>query len=135
MARSIRLVILIKNIYTLLGRKSFLLLVTHFPTNLVYPFTLRVTGIIKSSYLSKCSSGYPTRYCLKYDGATKYQEQLLPKTVLILVYILYLVFHKSVLWHWWNANWICFSIFAPLFLSKQVRTLYTSASTIRYPLL
>jgi len=46
MARSTRLVILIKNIYTLWGRKRFLLPVTYFPTNLVYPFTLRVTGII-----------------------------------------------------------------------------------------
>jgi len=45
MVRSTRLVILIKNIYTLWGRKRFLLLVTYFPTNLVYPFTLRVTGI------------------------------------------------------------------------------------------
>jgi len=47
MARSNRLVILIKNIYTLWGRKRFLLPVTYFPTNLVYPFTLRVTGTIK----------------------------------------------------------------------------------------
>jgi len=45
MARSTRLVILIKNIYTLWGRKRFLLPVAYFPTNLVYPFTLRVTGI------------------------------------------------------------------------------------------
>jgi len=45
MARSTRLMILIKNIYTLWGRKRFLLPVTYFPTNLVYPFTLRVTGI------------------------------------------------------------------------------------------
>jgi len=46
MARSTRLVILINNIYTLWGRKRFLLPVTYLPTNLVYPFTLRVTGII-----------------------------------------------------------------------------------------
>jgi len=45
MARSTRLVVLIKNIYTLWGRKRFLLPVTYFPTNLVSPFTLRVTGI------------------------------------------------------------------------------------------
>jgi len=45
MARSTRLVILIKNIYTLWSRKRFLLPVTYLPTNLVYPFTLRVTGI------------------------------------------------------------------------------------------
>jgi len=45
MARSTRLVILTKNIDTLWGRKRFLLPVTYFPTNLVYPFTLRVTGI------------------------------------------------------------------------------------------
>jgi len=46
MARSTRLVILVKNIYALWGRKRFRLPVTYFPTNLVYPFTLRVTGII-----------------------------------------------------------------------------------------
>jgi len=40
MARSTRLMILIKNIYSLWGRKRFLLPVTYFPTNLVYPFTL-----------------------------------------------------------------------------------------------
>jgi len=34
-ARSTRLVILFKNIYTLWGRKRFLLPVTYFPTNLV----------------------------------------------------------------------------------------------------
>jgi len=37
--------ILIKNIYTLWGRIRFLMPVTYFPTDLVYPFTLRVTGI------------------------------------------------------------------------------------------
>jgi len=42
MARSIRLVVQIKYIYTLWGRKLFLLPVTYFMTNLVYPFTLRV---------------------------------------------------------------------------------------------
>jgi len=47
MARSTRLVILIKNIYTLWCRKCFLLPVTYFLTIRVYPFTLRVTGIIK----------------------------------------------------------------------------------------
>jgi len=45
MAKSTGLVILIKNIYTLWDRKRLLLLVTYFPTNLVYPFTLQVTGI------------------------------------------------------------------------------------------
>jgi len=44
-ATSTRVVMLIKNIYTLWGRKRFLLPVTYFQTNLVYPFTLRVTGI------------------------------------------------------------------------------------------
>jgi len=44
MARSTRLVILIKNIYTLWDWKRFLLPVTYFPTNQVYPFTLQVTG-------------------------------------------------------------------------------------------
>jgi len=43
MSRSTRLVILIKNKYTLWGWKAFY--VTYFPTNLVYPFTPRVTGI------------------------------------------------------------------------------------------
>jgi len=36
-------VILIKNIYTLWGRKRFHLPVTYFPTSLVYPFTLLTT--------------------------------------------------------------------------------------------
>jgi len=45
MPRSAPLVVLIKNIYTLWGRKRFLLLVAYFPTNLEYLFTLRVTGI------------------------------------------------------------------------------------------
>jgi len=45
MARSTRLVILIKSVYTLWGRKRFLLPVTYFSTNLVYPFTLGVKGI------------------------------------------------------------------------------------------
>jgi len=52
MAISTRLVMLIKNVYTLWGRKRFLLPVTYLPTNLVYPFTLRVTGIIKTK--KKC---------------------------------------------------------------------------------
>jgi len=42
MARPTRLVILNKNIYILWGRKRFLLPVTYFPANLVYPFTLWV---------------------------------------------------------------------------------------------
>jgi len=43
MARSTRLLILIKNAS---DRRRFLLPVTYFPTNLLYPFTLRVTGIM-----------------------------------------------------------------------------------------
>jgi len=39
MARSTRLVILMKNIYTLWGRKRFLLPATYYPTNLVYPMS------------------------------------------------------------------------------------------------
>jgi len=42
MARSTRLVILVKNIYT---SHYILLPVTYFLKNLVYPFILRVTGI------------------------------------------------------------------------------------------
>jgi len=45
MAISTRLVILTKNIYTSWVRKRFLLPVTYFPTNLVHPFTLRLTVI------------------------------------------------------------------------------------------
>jgi len=56
MARSTRLVILIKNIYTLWGRKRFLLPVTYLPSNLVYPFTLRVTGIKARTRLGLRSS-------------------------------------------------------------------------------
>jgi len=63
MARLTRLVILIKNIYTLRGRKRFLLPITYFPTNLVYPFTLRVTGIInRFRTLGLSSSSCYTRY-------------------------------------------------------------------------
>jgi len=49
MATSTRLLILIKNIYTLWGPKRFILHLTYLLTNLVYPFTLRVTGITKKS--------------------------------------------------------------------------------------
>jgi len=55
MARSTRLVILIKNLYTLWGRKRFLRPVTYLPTNLVYPFTLQVTGIITNFNLTNAS--------------------------------------------------------------------------------
>jgi len=69
MARSTRL----KNIYTLWGRKRFLLPVTYFPTNLVffllpvtyfptnlvYPFTLRVTGIASACYILSDESSIP----------------------------------------------------------------------------
>jgi len=51
-ARSTRLVILIKNIYTLWGRKRFLLSVTYFLMNLVYPFTLRERGIKMADHIS-----------------------------------------------------------------------------------
>jgi len=61
-----RLLILIKNIYmyvyTLWSRKRFLLPVTCFPTNLVYPFTLRA-----KDYLSVRSLGV-TRENAIVDG-------------------------------------------------------------------
>jgi len=47
MTRSTRLLILIKNICTVLGQKRFLLPVKYFITNLVYSFTLRVMGITR----------------------------------------------------------------------------------------
>jgi len=53
MAISTRLVILIDNIYSFWDRKRFFLPVTYFPTNIVYPFTLRVTGIIIKVVFSK----------------------------------------------------------------------------------
>jgi len=53
MARSNRLVILIKNICTSEGRKRILLPVTYFPTNLIYPFTLRLTGIISNKQIKE----------------------------------------------------------------------------------
>jgi len=46
-ARSTPLVILIKNVYTLWSRKRFLLPVTYFPTNLVYPFNYQTFSFIK----------------------------------------------------------------------------------------
>jgi len=67
MARSTRLVILIKNIYTLWDRNRFLLPVTYFPTNLVYPFTLRVTGIIIMLFvLCKGINVYRIYLCTMY---------------------------------------------------------------------
>jgi len=57
MARSTWLVILIKNIYTLWGRKRFLLPVTYFSTSQGYPFTLQVTGITSNYWclsLNEC---------------------------------------------------------------------------------
>jgi len=79
MARSTRLVILIKNIYTL----RFLLPVAYFPTNLVYPFTLRVTGIKIWTWWSEKSilslgisnwgtKGWPTSY---YNRSTYLQDR------------------------------------------------------------
>jgi len=50
MARSTRVGILIKNIYTLWGRKCFPLPITYFPRNVVHPFTPRVTGIATILY-------------------------------------------------------------------------------------
>jgi len=65
LAGSTRLVILIKNIYTLWGWKSFLLPVTYFPTSLVFPFTLRITGI--RSYISYARSLWISKAtCLSY---------------------------------------------------------------------
>jgi len=53
--------LLIKNIYTLWGRKRFLLPGTYFSTNPVYPFTLRVTGIKIKDVRSwkRCRFTYP----------------------------------------------------------------------------
>jgi len=49
-------------IYSLWGRKHFLLPVTYFPTNLVYPFTLRVTGIFGAVLYHE---GKPSTFILK----------------------------------------------------------------------
>jgi len=56
MSRSTRLLILIKNMYTLYSRKRFLLPLTYFSTNVAHPFTLRVTGIkiYRCRYASNC---------------------------------------------------------------------------------
>jgi len=72
MARSTRLVILIKNIYTLWGRKRFLLPVTYFPTNLVYPFTLRVTGInTETGFLEKHTETLNTGFNIRTSTVPK----------------------------------------------------------------
>jgi len=75
MARSTRLVILIKNIYTLWGRIRFLLPVTYFPTNLVYPFTLRVTGIKsrQNSWAGKDKVELPRQSQLKTSKPNVYE--------------------------------------------------------------
>jgi len=65
MARSTRLVIL-KNMYTLRGRKCFLLPLTYFLTNLVYPLTLRVTG----------TTNYLPQICQRATSIVSY-----PKTI------------------------------------------------------
>jgi len=77
MARSTRLVFLIKNRYILWGRKRLLLPVTYFPTNLVLPFTLRVTDIKTDSY----KPTYKGTYILKDDpNRIINQENNDPKT-------------------------------------------------------
>jgi len=45
--------------YTLWNRKRFLLPVAYFPMNLVYPFTLRVTGINISQWCQKYKQSQP----------------------------------------------------------------------------
>jgi len=62
MARSTRLVILMKNIYTLWGRKRILLPVTYFPTILVYPFTPRVTGIVSGLAFGPLTPAFAWRW-------------------------------------------------------------------------
>jgi len=78
-ARSTRLVILIKNIYTLWGRKRFLLPVTYFPTKIVYPFTLRVTGMKTTTILFV----YPCRgyYDFSQKCATQWRRRFRPHKV------------------------------------------------------
>jgi len=71
MARLTRLVIMIKNIYTLWGRKRFLLTVTYFPTNLVYHYTLRVTGKKKVEPYSRVPRLSDTRNSAKARQAVK----------------------------------------------------------------
>jgi len=81
MARSTRLVILIKNIYTLWGRKRFLLPVTYFPSNQVYPFTLRVTGIISSvgseTHLSPAAAEFPLDHLRRLLDTTEWAPLML----------------------------------------------------------
>jgi len=59
MARSTRLVILIKNMYTLWGRKRFLLPVTYFPTNLVYPLHSTAGTLPSACYILSDESSIP----------------------------------------------------------------------------
>jgi len=68
-------VILIKNIYTLWGRKRFLMPVTYFLTNLVYPFTLRVTGIkiYILYYATSSMAGGETRLFLLFCSMFTYR--------------------------------------------------------------
>jgi len=78
MVRSTRLLILIKNIYTLWGRKRFLLPVTYFPTNLEYPFTFRVTGIktqIKDSLILNMSQNDNRAQCQRVQDERRLSIQ------------------------------------------------------------
>jgi len=59
------LVILIKNTYTLWGRKRFLLPVTYFPTNLVYPFDILSDESNIPFYFTSNGYKYMTRISLK----------------------------------------------------------------------
>jgi len=55
MASSTRILLVIKIIYTLKGGKRFLLPLTYFLKNLVYPFTLQVTGKKRLLAYLKCA--------------------------------------------------------------------------------
>jgi len=65
MARSTRLVILIRHMYNVWCRKRFFHPITYFPTNLFYSFTLRVKGIKKCAISVYNFTRLPTLSYLK----------------------------------------------------------------------
>jgi len=128
MARSTRLVILIKNIYTLWGRNRFLLPVTYFPTNLVYPFTLRVTGIKIGCFLPV--TYFPTNlvypFTLRVTGIKTLPVTYFP-TNLVYPFTLRVTGIKMVLcWFWsyfllpWDIEYLNFSELRIYFYTKTI---------------
>jgi len=89
MARSTRLVMLIKNKYTLWGRKGFFLPVTYFPTNLVY---LASSSERQSCY---CPGSYVPRWWWVVVFFWHRFEAILARTSSMMRPVLFGIFYKG----------------------------------------